>query len=60
MPNYRVWGMPAVLSRGIPGNAVRAFPGSFRYFLEFLLESPSRTGAMAQIEGIINPGKVKF
>ena len=27
---YRVWGMPAVLSTGIPGNALRAFPGSFR------------------------------
>ena len=30
--NYRVWGAPAVLSRGIPGNALRAFPGSFRNF----------------------------
>ena len=30
--NYRVWGIPAVLSRGIPGNALRAFPGSFRNF----------------------------
>ena len=30
--NYRVWGIPAVLSRGIPGNALRAFPGSFRKF----------------------------
>ena len=28
--NYRVWGIPAVLSTGIPGNALRAFPGSFR------------------------------
>ena len=28
--NYRVWGIPAVLSREIPGNALRAFPGSFR------------------------------
>ena len=25
-------GIPAVLSRGIPGNALRAFPGSFRNF----------------------------
>ena len=25
--NYRVWGIPAILSRGIPGNALRAFPG---------------------------------
>ena len=30
--NYRIWGIPAVLSRGIPGNALRAFPGSFRIF----------------------------
>ena len=30
--NYRVWGIPAVLSRKIPGNALRAFPGSFRNF----------------------------
>ena len=28
--NDRVWGIPAVLSRKIPGNALRAFPGSFR------------------------------
>ena len=28
--NYRVWGIPAVLSRGIPENALKAFPGSFR------------------------------
>ena len=30
--NCRVWGIPAVLSRGIPGNALRAFPGSFQIF----------------------------
>ena len=30
--DYRAWGIPAVLSRGIPGNALRAFPGSFRNF----------------------------
>ena len=30
--NYRVWGVHAVLSRGIPGKAPRAFPGSFRDF----------------------------
>ena len=41
------WGFPAVLSRGIPGNALRAFPGSFRNFPEFLPENPSRTGGMA-------------
>ena len=45
--NYRVWGIPAVLPRGIPGNALRAFPGSFRNFSGIsknLPESPSRTG----------------
>ena len=30
--NYRVWGIPAVLSTGIPGKALRAFPVSFRHF----------------------------
>ena len=30
--NFRAWGIPAVLSRGIPGNALRAFPESFRNF----------------------------
>ena len=30
--NYRVWGIPAVLSTGIPGKALRAFPVSFRNF----------------------------
>ena len=30
--NYRFWGIPDVLSREIPGNALRAFPGSFRNF----------------------------
>ena len=30
--NYRAWGIPAVLSKEIPGNALRAFPGSFRNF----------------------------
>ena len=30
--NYRVWGTPAVLSTGIPGDALRAFPGSLRNF----------------------------
>ena len=30
--NYRFWGIPAILSRGIPGKALRAFPGSFRIF----------------------------
>ena len=26
----RVWGIPAVLSSGVPGKALRAFQGSFR------------------------------
>ena len=30
--NCRVWAILAVLSKGIPGNALRAFPGSFRNF----------------------------
>ena len=30
--NYTVWGVPTVLSREIPGNALRAFPGFFRNF----------------------------
>ena len=30
--NYRALGIPAVLSRGIPRKALRAFPGSFRNF----------------------------
>ena len=45
--NYRAWGIPAVLSTGIPGNALRAFPGLSRIFPEFLPERPSRTGGMA-------------
>ena len=45
--NHRAWGIPAVLSRGIPGNALRAFPGLSRNFPEFFPRSPSRTGGMA-------------
>ena len=30
--NYRVWGIRAVLLKEIPGNALRAFPSSFRSF----------------------------
>ena len=30
--SFRFWGIPAVLSREIPGNALRAFPGSLRNF----------------------------
>ena len=33
--NYRAWGIPAVLSKGTPGKALRASPGSFRIFLAF-------------------------
>ena len=28
--NYRAWGIPAVLSRGMPGKAMRVFVGAFR------------------------------
>ena len=41
------WGIPAVLSRGIPGNALRAFPGSFQ-IPEYLPESPNRTGGITE------------
>ena len=34
---WPVWGIPAVLSRGIPGNALRAFWGLSGFFSEFLL-----------------------
>ena len=30
--NYRAWGIPAVVSMGIAGEALRAFPGPFRNF----------------------------
>ena len=30
--NYRAWGIPPVLSTGIPGKALRAFPEFFRNF----------------------------
>ena len=36
--NYRDWGIPTALSRGIPGYALRAFPGSFRFFPALLPE----------------------
>ena len=43
--NYWVWGIPAVLSRAIPGNALRAFPGSFRIFSEnFFRKAPTVLG----------------
>ena len=39
----RAWGIPAVLARGIPGKALRAFPGSSRIFsgISSAPESPS-------------------
>ena len=43
--NYRALGIPAVLQRGLPGNALRAFPGSFRN-PDILPGSPSRTGGV--------------
>ena len=42
--NYRAWGIPAVLSRGIPGNALRAFPGSSGISPEFFREVPAVLG----------------
>ena len=51
--NFRVWGIPAVLSRGLPGNALRAFPGSF--FCGISPENPSRTGGMAQLYCSVEP-----
>ena len=43
--NYRAWGIPAVLSRGIPGKALRAFPGSFRNsFRNFFQKVPAVLG----------------
>ena len=54
--DLRVWRIPDALSRGIPGNAPRAFPAFFFFqifFPEFLTESPSCTGGMASncVEG---------
>ena len=43
--NCRVWGVAAVLSRGIPGKALRAVPGSFRnFFRNFFREVPAVLG----------------
>ena len=44
--NCRAWGISAVLSRGIPGKALRAFPGLSGIFPEFPPESPCRTGGV--------------
>ena len=46
--NCRVWAIPAVLSKGIPGNDLRAkFRGLSGILREFLPEGPSRTGGVA-------------
>ena len=37
--NYRAWGIPAVLSRGIPGKALRAFPEFFRNLTTLTLQT---------------------
>ena len=50
--NYRVWGIPAVLPRGIAGKALRAFPGSFGNLSGFFPEIRSRTGGMAHLRPI--------
>ena len=52
--NYRACGIPAVLSTGIPGNALRAFPGLSGIFPEFLPESASRTGGMAHLQKTVD------
>ena len=44
--NYRVWGIPAVLLKGIPGKLWERFQGLSGIFPEFPPESPSRTGGM--------------
>ena len=46
--NYRIWRVPAVLSRGIPGNTLRAFPGSFRNFSGISSGKSQPYGGMAQ------------
>ena len=55
--NYRVWGIPAVLSTGIPGNALRAFPEEIP---EFLPEIPSRTGGVAHRRQSLSGHQPKF
>ena len=43
--NDRAWGIPAVLSREIPGNALRAFPGVFpEFFRNFFRKVPAVLG----------------
>ena len=46
--NCRVWGIPAVISRGIPGKTLRAFPGSFRNFSGISSRKSQLTGGVAQ------------
>ena len=47
MPSIIGLGDPSLTLEGILGNALRAFPVSFRIFSESLAESPSRTGGIA-------------
>ena len=43
--NYRAWGIPAVLSREIPGNALRAFPEEIpEFFRNFFRKVPAVLG----------------
>ena len=49
--NYRVWGIPAVLSRG------ERFLCLSGFFPEFLPESPSRTGGMAPVGACLATGE---
>ena len=52
---YRAWGFPAVLSRGIPEKALRAFPGLSRISSGFLPSGKEKTHKHKQICGIV-PG----
>ena len=47
----RLWWIPAVLSRGIPGNALRAFP---EFFWIFVRKVPSVLGVWPTLEFIEN------
>ena len=47
---YRAWGIPAVLSRGIPGKALRAFPGFPELFWNFFRKVPAVLGVCPSYE----------
>ena len=50
--NYRVWGIPAVLSRAIPGNALRAFPEEIpEFFRNFFRKVPAVLGVWPRVCG---------